>query len=237
MKTAPHPTDAVEQAAAEATEADALLAALEERVRDGDDTVTPDQLTSTRELGRFAKLRAEAARRKADRAAAAAAETERAGIVAQAAALVSEDGDPGKVAAAYAAARAAVEQLLTVTATHDDAVREAAALLRTVGAPAMHRYVPVQHDGYVTSESEPMPATSTAPTVAQDGAAVLSFGPGRTYGAVGTGPMLVALADGVAAAVEMPPGEPAFDRVPIAEHAVRHRDQVARFLAPVGGAK
>ncbi|URN12497.1 hypothetical protein LUW77_14960 [Streptomyces radiopugnans] len=68
-KTPPDDVTAAEQ---EAAEAEQLLTALEERVRDGDDTVTADQLASTRELGRFARLRAEAARRKAERAAEAA---------------------------------------------------------------------------------------------------------------------------------------------------------------------
>lgn len=76
----------VGQAEQEATEAEQLLAALEERARDGDEHVTAQQLTDARELGRFATLRAEAARRKADRAAAhAAAEQQRADRLDQAA--------------------------------------------------------------------------------------------------------------------------------------------------------
>ncbi|MFP8882616.1 hypothetical protein [Streptomyces mangrovi] len=58
----------VAAAEAEAREAGELLAALEEKVRDGDDKVTPAQLAEQRELSRFAKLRAEAARRKAAKA-------------------------------------------------------------------------------------------------------------------------------------------------------------------------
>ncbi|MGW1799156.1 hypothetical protein ACWCQN_25100 [Streptomyces sp. NPDC001984] len=52
----------------EAEEAVALVDALEEKVRDGDDTVTPEELANRRELGSFAKLRAEATRRKAEKA-------------------------------------------------------------------------------------------------------------------------------------------------------------------------
>ncbi|QRX90852.1 hypothetical protein [Streptomyces noursei] len=65
------PTEAavVEQAEQEAAEAEQLLAALEERDRDGDKQVTAQRFTDARELGRFAKLHAEAARRKAVRAA------------------------------------------------------------------------------------------------------------------------------------------------------------------------
>jgi hypothetical protein len=58
----------VHAAEQEAQEAAALVTALEERVRDGDDAVTPEEVASARELGRFARLRAEAAQRKADRA-------------------------------------------------------------------------------------------------------------------------------------------------------------------------
>ena len=50
----------------EADEAAGLAAALEERVRDGDDSVTPEQIANARELGHFAQLRADATRRKAD---------------------------------------------------------------------------------------------------------------------------------------------------------------------------
>lgn len=56
----------VATAVQEADEADGLAAALEERVRAGDDTITPEQIAAARELGHFAQLRAEATRRKAE---------------------------------------------------------------------------------------------------------------------------------------------------------------------------
>ncbi|MGW7706327.1 hypothetical protein [Streptomyces sp. NPDC054771] len=230
MKTARRPADPVEQAATEAAEADALLAALEERVRDGDDTVTPDQLASTRELGRFAKLRAEAARRKADRAAAAEAERERAATIAQAVTLVAEQANPAKVAAAYETARTALVALLTATTTHDDAIREAAALLRKVGAPAIRRHVASPTGG----EWEHAPASVTAPTVEhQQGNGALSIETGRAVSAVGTGPLLVTLLDQVAREhdVRMPTGQPEFTRAALAEHVNRNGDTVRRILA------
>ncbi|MER6361554.1 hypothetical protein [Kitasatospora sp. NPDC001527] len=52
----------------EVTEAEQLLAALEDRVRDGDDTVTAEQVEEARGLRRFAQLRREAAQRKAEKA-------------------------------------------------------------------------------------------------------------------------------------------------------------------------
>ncbi|MFH9121121.1 hypothetical protein [Streptomyces globisporus] len=56
----------VAAAVQEADEAAALAAALEERVRNGDDTVTPEQIANARELGNFAQLRADATRRRAE---------------------------------------------------------------------------------------------------------------------------------------------------------------------------
>lgn len=56
---------AITAAEQEADEAARLLEALEERVRDGDDTVTPNEIASARELGNFARLRADATARKA----------------------------------------------------------------------------------------------------------------------------------------------------------------------------
>ncbi|WP_435285886.1 hypothetical protein [Streptomyces bacillaris] len=58
----------VAAAVQEADEAAALAAALEERVRNGDDTVTPAQIANARELGTFAQLRADATRRQAEAA-------------------------------------------------------------------------------------------------------------------------------------------------------------------------
>ncbi|MFI9063239.1 hypothetical protein ACIGQE_15355 [Streptomyces sp. NPDC053429] len=51
----------------ELNEARATLAALTERVREGDDNVTPEQLAAQRELIAFAELRVEAAQRKETR--------------------------------------------------------------------------------------------------------------------------------------------------------------------------
>jgi hypothetical protein len=65
--TAPSPAEAVAAATQEAEQAEQQLASLEERVRDGDDTITPAQLAEQRELGRFARLRVDAARRQAER--------------------------------------------------------------------------------------------------------------------------------------------------------------------------
>ncbi|HSX68660.1 hypothetical protein [Nocardioides sp.] len=60
----------------EAEEAEALLEALEERVREGDESVSPDEIATAERLGRFARLRVEAARRKAAAAKVEAVERE-----------------------------------------------------------------------------------------------------------------------------------------------------------------
>lgn len=54
---------------AEAREAADLVAALEERVAEGDGNVTPEEITAQESISRFARLRAEGTRRKAVRAA------------------------------------------------------------------------------------------------------------------------------------------------------------------------
>lgn len=56
----------VEDAEQEATEAESLATELEERVRQGDLSVTPDSIADAERLGKFARLRVEAAQRKAD---------------------------------------------------------------------------------------------------------------------------------------------------------------------------
>ncbi len=54
-----------EGAAQEVADAEQLVEALEERVRNGDPDVTAEEIANARELSRFAQLRAEAARRRA----------------------------------------------------------------------------------------------------------------------------------------------------------------------------
>lgn len=66
------PVDPVAAAEQEAREADELVAAIEERVREGDATITPEQLAAHRQVAEFAKLRADAARRTAEKERAAA---------------------------------------------------------------------------------------------------------------------------------------------------------------------
>lgn len=80
----------VDEAEEEAREAGALAEALEERVRDGDDTVSPDQVAKARELAGFARLRVEAARRRADKAKQEAVSQQVSEVGAEARAFASE---------------------------------------------------------------------------------------------------------------------------------------------------
>ncbi|MEV0438968.1 hypothetical protein AB0I84_09410 [Streptomyces spectabilis] len=228
----PDTAPAVAQAEQHAADAEQTLAAMEERVRDGDEDVTPAQLAEARELGRFARLRAEAARRKAERATAKAAEQERARLTAKAVALVDQEADPATVATAYEQARTALAALVAAVTAHDNALHQAAHLLRQADAPPIIRYVPVQRGEHTFQEAEHAPASRTAPTVEHGNSAALSLSTGRARNTIGTGPTLATLLDETAHqhGVAMPAGETAFTAAPIGEHAHRHADRVRRFL-------
>jgi hypothetical protein len=229
------PTDTppeVAQAEAEAREADALLTALEERVRDGDDKVTPQQLAEQRELSGFAKLRAEAARRKADRAAAKAEDKRRADLIEQAVTLADGKGRRTPVAKAYEHAAAALAELVAAVDEHDQAVTEAGRLLRTAGCGPLYEDVSVQRDGMTFRESRPAAASRTAPRVdVNPGSVAFTYGDGNRN-PVGAGRVLAALFTEAAAgeAGRMPLGEPSLTAAPLADHARRHHDSVRAFL-------
>ncbi|MGS2640258.1 hypothetical protein [Streptosporangium sp. G12] len=130
------PTD-LQAAEAEAAEAAALLAALEERLLDGDDSVTPAQLAEHRDLVTFATMRAEAARRRADKEQAAARRAEYEALADDVAGL-GEVAAP--VRAAFADALAALGRL--VDAEHALSGRVRAAHARIMRA----RMVAEEHD-------------------------------------------------------------------------------------------
>ncbi|MFD8610536.1 hypothetical protein [Streptomyces sp. NPDC059631] len=207
---------AIEQAEQEASEAEQLLAALEERVRDGDEDVTAQQLADARELGRFAKLRAEAARRKADRAAAQAAEQERRRRTERALALLAER-TPQTLAVKYAAARDALAEFIAASDAFDDTVTEAAALLRAAGAP--------QCAG-APEDMEGPPASPTAPRwYAGFSGATVHLGKGDVRHADGAAARLALLLDDLdrMPGIRRTPGAPEFTRAPVSEQAHRAR--------------
>ncbi|NEA78029.1 hypothetical protein G3I30_02620 [Actinospica acidiphila] len=95
------------------------LAQLEERVRSGDDTVTPEQIEQARVMGRFATLRQEAADRRAaaEREQQEAAEREKA--FAEARKILAEVTDTDVAAAEQAAGEAMTRLRETVRARND----------------------------------------------------------------------------------------------------------------------
>lgn len=110
----------VDQAEREATEAEQLAAALEQRVVNGDDSVTPEQIDSQRSLSRFARLRVAATRRKATRAKAAARMRELAELRDQV--LDQASGGPASrdaVASALSGVDKAVAKFLDVAEQHN----------------------------------------------------------------------------------------------------------------------
>ncbi|MFF2749552.1 hypothetical protein ACFVVA_28920 [Kitasatospora sp. NPDC058048] len=108
----------------EVTEAEQLLAALEDRVRDGDDTVTPTQVEEARGLRRFAQLRREAAQRKAE--AARKVETNTEASRRRDAFLASiADCTPEAIEAAAKRAEDALFELLTLVDRRNAAIQSA----------------------------------------------------------------------------------------------------------------
>lgn len=202
---------AIEQAEQEATEAEQLLAALEERVREGDEQVTADQLAGARELGRFAKLRAEAARRKADRAAADTAERQRTDLLARAAAMTAPGGplDADSLAATYAAARDAIRTFVTASEGYNDAIGDAARLLAAAGIPDSTNH-----------------AAPGGGAVARWGNDAFRMADGRSFSPTGTALRLAVLLDdldGEFSGIPTGTGHPPFVRTPLAEQAYRGR--------------
>ncbi|MGI5512749.1 hypothetical protein [Streptomyces sp. CA-106131] len=101
-------------AEAEKTEAEELAAALADKVRAGDDTVKPKDLTAARELAEFADLRITAARRKLAAAEEADRHARAEAVAADVRDLVEND-DPDDIAAKVAAAVEANRALYEAT--------------------------------------------------------------------------------------------------------------------------
>ncbi len=121
----------INDAQAAEQEAAATVATLEERVRDGDITITPAELEDARGLSRFARLRKEAAERKAEKARQAAAEQRRTEVVTAARAALAEhsiDDLTGR----YRAARDALRVLIEGIEQRNTTIRDVS--LKLVGA-------------------------------------------------------------------------------------------------------
>jgi len=143
------------------TDAQDQLAVLEERVRDGDTSVTPALLAKARDAALFADLAEEADRRKAA-SEAEASRVER--IRAIYASLTDGElrGQAAGVVAAFDAATAAVSRLAEVAATFDNTVAAAGRELAELGEIPEGVPLVVRAPGY------------TAPTIAFDGRSLTS---------------------------------------------------------------
>jgi hypothetical protein len=139
----------------EAAEAEQLLDALEERVRAGDDTVTPTQVEEARGLRRFAQLRREAAQRKAEAAKKAETNTETAR---RRDAFLSAyaDCNPDLIKAAAQRAEEALFELLELVDRHDSLIYATVPQLASpvcaasdLRVSASHQYHTVSIDGTV----------------------------------------------------------------------------------------
>jgi hypothetical protein len=121
-------------AAREAEEAQQLVATLEARVVDGDDMVTAQEIEQARSLGRFARLRATAAQRCAERAR-VAARLERLEVVAER----MRDHGGGADAARYLELLATIEDaaaaLLEFTVERDVLIGSWRAVMHREGVP------------------------------------------------------------------------------------------------------
>jgi hypothetical protein len=137
--TAVPPADAVAAAEQEAAQAEQQFATLEERVREGDDTVTPAALTEQREAGRFARLRVEAARRKAVRQQQEEAARQQAAARAQVRAEVADDtNSTSHIEDKLAAFQQAAREFLNAAQDHNGRVTRWARLIGSGGVTPTH---------------------------------------------------------------------------------------------------
>ncbi|MGW3179933.1 hypothetical protein ACWDD9_11780 [Kitasatospora sp. NPDC001119] len=139
----------------EVTEAEQLLAALEDQVRDGDDTVTPSQVEEARGLHRFAQLRREAAQRKAEAARKAETNTEAARRRDAFLASVA-DCTPEAIETAAKHAEDALFELLTLVGRRNAAIQAAVPQLAArlchdsdLNVSASYEYLTITIDGTV----------------------------------------------------------------------------------------
>lgn len=138
------------QAEQEAEEAARLVDALEERVRQGDPDITPEQIEQQRDLAGFAKLRAEATARRVERARQAARLRELGDLADEMRARSAED------ATTYAALLQTIEnaviELVTYTRDRDETIHGWRRIMHDQGipmGPGGHGRVQPEHQGRV----------------------------------------------------------------------------------------
>ncbi|TMR95592.1 hypothetical protein [Nonomuraea basaltis] len=159
----------VQEAEKEAKLAGELLATLEKRVKSGDEAVTPAQLSESRSLAEFARLRVDAAKQ---RAAAARREAldERGAALREQAARLAGAGDE-EMADLFKDAVAALARLARVAGERRDVIREIgrAAEALAIEAGTDHnglwsRYgVRASHDHVMVAGEEPLRVQAVTP--------------------------------------------------------------------------
>ncbi|MGC5007451.1 hypothetical protein [Streptomyces sp. DT203] len=168
---------ALATAEAEKTEAEELAAALADKVRAGDDTVKPKDITAARELAEFADLRITAARRKLAAAEEADRHARAEAVAADVRALV-EDDDPDDIAAKVTAAVDAIKAVYAVTEARRLRVLEMAGRVRSLAneleVAGFHpvtelrkRYaIGADHDSVAIHNPEPLGTVGVTPALA-----------------------------------------------------------------------
>lgn len=140
----------VEQAEQEALEAGRLVEALEERVRQGDQTLSPAEIATQRDAAAFAELRADSVRRKVKRSR-EAARLRVLGDLADEMRTRSAD-DAGTYGRLFAAIEDAVTELITFTRGRDEQLNRWRLTMHEQGVPmgpGGHGRVQPEHQGRV----------------------------------------------------------------------------------------
>lgn len=127
-------SDTIATAEQDAADAAALAAALEQRILDGDETITAEELAARKDLAKFAELRVEAAKRKRERATTEQlhADVDALGREAELAATVGTT----RLAAALRTAKDAMAQLFDLAAERERRHRDLAERIREANAKA-----------------------------------------------------------------------------------------------------
>ncbi|MGW8438808.1 hypothetical protein ACWGKS_26975 [Nocardiopsis sp. NPDC055879] len=131
--------DPITTADTEATEAARRVEELEEQVRNGDDTITADHIEQQRGLSRFAKLRAEAARRKTARK---QAKQRRHDIDTVTADIDAQTDDTRRLVELRAQAETAVEAFVNACEDRNQWVRSTVGRLHNLDVPAQNQGEP-----------------------------------------------------------------------------------------------
>lgn len=148
------------------------LEQLEERVRSGDETVTPEEVEQARVMGRFAELRKVAADRRAQAAAEAAAEERRTAALAEAERLLAQYPEEAREARVRDVQRAVAALRAELDGYHEAAARAWAVM--SAGRPVpMTTFDPVTPMQYQRRPGLGWGYANGSPAVYRDGVNVM----------------------------------------------------------------